>query len=443
MTDVGWASGKAVVIAMAHEAVVRIPKLFNTGAIFVYGPNSNLHASGQRRRYVVGARFGLQDFGNIDNAANLILQHNLGTPRRVTLMLPDSRVLLGSTYKASLEEEIRARFALGSQTAKLSIETFLNPRISLGQPSIVLESYSTSVGTYREHYTRSRLQLPSSSSDEAVGAAPAMHRLEHEIAHESHYRHPANHLELGNNTGLGPDATAAAMNDLVAGLPQPPQHQSDMTEQELDDFIANLDIPEMLAGEAGGTFPAYHDVLPPPTVTSVQGNPGSTETPSVIQIGPGWEDEVKMTQDVDLRIMNLVSRTALLMWCRDAQGLVSLFGAKLQYYDGNSFQTYSSTLTTLVNLVRPYGPIFKLIVILPGHHVPGTDNGASLLYFLHRSVKIRNINIFNVEDFDMPATNANLDFDIQASIHNQNLKSVWYRVAFDPHLVPRSVVRST
>ena len=171
--DVGWNQDDNVKIGL--DGIVCIARLFDEGALFIFGPARGASAVvEQNRRYVVGARFALNDEEVVQRAIRLALDRAMVT--KAVIVLPELESIRES-YGPELERRMRERLLLPE-----NVYTFyaVYETIAPGQQSIVVESLAASVSAYStmRHESRVRLAGPTTADVPGSDLAAAIENIE-------------------------------------------------------------------------------------------------------------------------------------------------------------------------------------------------------------------------------------------------------------------------
>ena len=159
--DVGWNTDDNVQLCDYRDYNVRVPRLFDQGALFIMGPDTPPTQSGPSLmpRYVLGARFSLTGGGasTIYRAALKLL--GLAYPKKAVLLLPDTPGMKAATYGPQLANDISkllngpAPPGTSTQANSCKVGLFHYPyqEISPDQTWSIQQSYTVSLNDYSTH----------------------------------------------------------------------------------------------------------------------------------------------------------------------------------------------------------------------------------------------------------------------------------------------------
>ena len=341
--DVGWDESSNVQMSTGNDFTLRIPKLYDQGALFLIGPNARRARILKREmRYVTAARFGLGDANTIHRAA-IKAMGDYSRPKKVIVMLPDTPSIR-STYGPRLESILGEYFGLPTRQRKIFVEYHPYEAIEPTTQAIFLRSRTASVGDYSlgtdlELVTSTssiplRLSLSGSQSNETQGMALLTNAGN--IESENINRQIAN---TSSDPWLGDHQHYAE--HLLEILQQP--RTCSITENP----------PE----------------VPQPSVEGSHGPVFQNATRDVEVMGQVAQNEVKVTHDTDLRIVDLSNHGAFFIYCGS-------YSAGYRYIIGVKFTldvTLAETLDAAAQLILVPGSVQKVKVMLPGSHESTTE----------------------------------------------------------------------
>ena len=312
VVDVEWDTSGMTRFATESDVGIRIPDLFDQGGIFMFGPTATAHSShrSRYRRYVVGARFNLDNNGDtLNNAARMAWDQ--GAVSSVSLLLPNTPSIR-SSYAPGLEASIAHRLGLTSGQITIIYYQFYktNP---IGALLAVSASYFAAVQDYRVRPAPASTNLAGPSRPAQAVVVGAMLRDSARLV--AHRPHPMSTLPTTNH---GYDSRFA---NFV--LPRKPSD------------IPNTDLPLVASASA------------------------EVSTQSTTDVGWYTSEGVKMTDDSDLRILNLGHEGALFIWGTDhPDGSRWIVGAKFSF--SNDF-----TLLRAARMTYALGLISRVTIMLP------------------------------------------------------------------------------
>ena len=156
LIDVGWSPENNV--RLGNSCNVRVANLFDQGALFIFGPNARTSTQTPRyRRYVVGARFALNDAETVNRSIMQALSEGLITS--AAIVLPDTPEIQAS-YGRELMHRIQERLALRDDQISLSYSTY--DRIVPERPQIPVESVTASWESYTIRHKWTSIRGPDS-----------------------------------------------------------------------------------------------------------------------------------------------------------------------------------------------------------------------------------------------------------------------------------------
>ena len=237
--DVGWNQDDN--IKVGFDGIVRVARLFDEGALFMFGPKLTVNPRKSRKnshkarkaRYVFGARFALDAQAVIDDAIKQAW--DVAAVSSFVLVLPNEAGIC-NYYGPELERRLQHRLVLSNENVS-TIYAAHEP-IAPGQSTISLESFAATVSEYsivRYSDLVGNVAVPVNAPKSNIFDAP-----DPEIAAT------IESMEIGR--------VSSSLSSLTAPM-QPASHEAQDEEMSAADLLANMwEIDNNPAGKSMSSF---------------------------------------------------------------------------------------------------------------------------------------------------------------------------------------------
>ena len=309
--DVGWAEGDNVKLAKGLDTSIRIAALYGQGGMFISGKDVGSGSVEVPRvdRYVVAARFDLDDSSSLNRALNMACGLSRGTPAKVTLILPDTPSIRES-YGPQLEDRIRSLAVSTNDVSTIYDKAIIPNRAA----DVVRKTWTATVDKFRGG------QILESTANQV---------------------NPSESAESGEMVLQGSARLIMLRNPRPQPAPPP-------TTRGHESHAPSFTVPH---------WPS--DM--PANIPLVMSLPDLAElhTQRTTYIGRYTPEGVKMTDDSDLCILNVAGQGALFVWgVYHIGGTRWILGAKFSLSDG-------SALERAARMTHALGLVLRVEVVLP------------------------------------------------------------------------------
>ena len=329
--DVGWYPDDNLRFSDSRD--IRIPKLLDHGALFLYGPR---RVTAQRyRRYVLGLRFSLDDREGIENSITVAMGQGRFT--QAVLVLPDMPEIRNS-YGPQLARNMQQYLILPDNQVFVSYHTY--ETITPEQGTVILDTYTARLADYTLHRDETTILGP--LIDPGKESEGSVEDAEHSALLAAIQDIEQSPVDLNPDDPSGSELPEAPGQEppLESSIPLPSAAQAPL--------LSNAPLPDP---------PSDLPSSIPLTLSSAES--GSQASEGSQDIGQWQKEGLETIENEALCISNLVIEGALFIYGkrRDSDN---------RYLTGAKFRLGpSTTLRLAISMPLLLGPVNKIQIMLP------------------------------------------------------------------------------